>query len=293
MIPHFKLSQMKSISALGFALLFFSFHTTLSFGKSAIQQETFEQAVESAKTAMSNNKFKDAKKKLQQALKINKESAEVHLLMALVYRQENKRKEAIKHIYQSLKTLPDNWEAHYLMALLLYETNETAQAGAEIDKVIQLGIKTFNVYTLKGRLAILDRNYKVAIKNYEEALKLNPTNNAEVQTIRAQTEALKNYVSFQERKDKDLYTRPKVLNRPRPNYTIEARQKNVQGIVKLYALVDETGRIKSTFLLNSLGYGLDEEAILAVLQLQFQPATKDGIPVPFWVTLEVEFRLGR
>jgi hypothetical protein len=40
-----------------------------------------------------------------------------------------------------------------------------------------------------------------------------------------------------------------------------------------------------------LGYGLDEEAVKAVAQMQFQPAMKQGQPVPFWVTLELEFYL--
>jgi len=37
--------------------------------------------------------------------------------------------------------------------------------------------------------------------------------------------------------------------------------------------------------------GLDEEAIVAVKQMRFRPATRNGQPVDFWVTLEVELSL--
>jgi TonB family protein len=291
MIPHDRLSHMKNISALFIVLFCISVYSNHSAGATPIQKETLEQLISTADEAIKNNKYKDAKKKLQQALKINKESADAHLLMALVYRHDNNRKEAIKHIYQSLQTQPNSGQAHYLMAVLLYETTETAQAGVELDKAIQLGINVFNAYTLKARIELSDRNYKTAIENYEKALQLNSSDTQQVEYIRSQTEALKNYVAFQERKDKASYTRPKPLNRPRPNYSNDARNNGVQGIVRLSSLVDEAGNVKSALLYNRLGYGLDEEAIKAVAMMKFQPATKDGKPVPFWVLLEVQFNL--
>jgi TonB family protein len=291
MIPEKRYPSIKTISAFLLVLLLISLNANPSLSATAFQQETFEQLIQSAQTAMDNNKYKDAKKKLQQALKIRKDSANAHLLMALVYRHDDNRKEAIKHIYQALNIQADNGEAHYLMAVLLYETNETGQAGVELDKAIQLGIKAFNVYSLKGRLAIADRNYKVAIENFEKALQFNSPNKVQVETIRSQTEALKNYVAFTERKDKGSYTRPIPLNRPRPNYSEDARSNGIQGQVRLYALIDETGKVKSTFLLTALGYGLNEEAIQAVTKMKFQPATNNGVPVSFWVLLEVEFKL--
>jgi TonB family protein len=291
MISQKRYSFTKTISVFFLVLVLISLNVNQSLGANLFQQETVEQAIQSAQTAIDNNKYKDAKKKLQQALKIKPDSAHAHLLMALVYRQDNNRKEAIKHVYQALNIQMDNGDAHYLMAVLLYETNETGQAGTELDKAIQLGIKAFNVYALKGRLALADRNYKVALENFEKALQLNSTNKEQVEAIRSQTEALKSYVAFSERKDKGSFKRPMPVNRPRPNYSEDARRNGVQGIVKLYALIDETGKVQSTFLFNRLGYGLDEQAILAVTKMKFQPATNNGAAVAYWVPLEVEFKL--
>jgi TonB family protein len=42
---------------------------------------------------------------------------------------------------------------------------------------------------------------------------------------------------------------------------------------------------------RALGKGLDENALAAVQQWRFQPATKDGNPVAVFLTAEVSFRL--
>jgi protein TonB len=86
-------------------------------------------------------------------------------------------------------------------------------------------------------------------------------------------------------------TMPQPLNRPRPNYTEEARKNKVQGVVRARALVDASGAVKNVQVIGHLPDGLDEEAIRAVYQMRFRPAQKSGQSVAFWVTLEVEFNL--
>jgi TonB family protein len=89
----------------------------------------------------------------------------------------------------------------------------------------------------------------------------------------------------------DVDTRPIPLNRPRPNYTEDARKNKVQGMIRARALVGPDGSVKDVRLLSHLPDGLDEEAIQAVKQMRFRPATKSGQSVATWVTLEVEFNL--
>jgi protein TonB len=89
----------------------------------------------------------------------------------------------------------------------------------------------------------------------------------------------------------DVDTRPFPLNKPRPNYTEDARKNKVQGVLRARALIGPDGLVKDVSLVTHLPDGLDEQAILAVKQMRFRPATKNGQPVNFWVTLEVEFSL--
>jgi protein TonB len=56
-------------------------------------------------------------------------------------------------------------------------------------------------------------------------------------------------------------------------------------------LVDTDGNPQNFCVQKPGGYGMDEEAIKAAAKYRFQPATKDGKPVPVRTTLEVRFRL--
>jgi outer membrane biosynthesis protein TonB len=43
---------------------------------------------------------------------------------------------------------------------------------------------------------------------------------------------------------------------------------------------------------RGIGYGLDEQALKAVMKYRFKPAMKEGsVPVPVMITVEVNFRL--
>lgn len=90
---------------------------------------------------------------------------------------------------------------------------------------------------------------------------------------------------------KSVDSRPQPLNRPRPNYTEEARKNKIQGNVRVRALVGADGSVRQVRVISGLSDGLNEEAILAVKQMRFKPATKNGQPVAYWVPLDVEFNL--
>jgi protein TonB len=81
------------------------------------------------------------------------------------------------------------------------------------------------------------------------------------------------------------------LNQPRPNYTEEARQNKVQGLVRARILIGSDGLVKQVRIQRGLPYGLNEEAIRAAMQMRFRPAIKSGVAVAFWTTLDVEFNL--
>jgi TonB family protein len=85
--------------------------------------------------------------------------------------------------------------------------------------------------------------------------------------------------------------KPEPLNSPRPNYTEEARKNGIQGIVVVRVLVGSDGAVKRVYIERGLPDGLNEEAIRAAYQIRFKPAMKDGRPVVFWHSLQIEFHL--
>jgi protein TonB len=86
-------------------------------------------------------------------------------------------------------------------------------------------------------------------------------------------------------------SKPVPLNWPRPNYTEEARQHKIEGVVRARVLVGSDGSVQSVVVTAGLPYGLSEEAIRAIKQMRFRPAMKAGRAVTFWISFEVEFNL--
>jgi TonB family protein len=86
-------------------------------------------------------------------------------------------------------------------------------------------------------------------------------------------------------------SRPIPLNKPRPNYTEEARKNKITGVVIARLLVGADGSVKQVRIVRGLPDGLNEEAIRAAYQMRFKPAIKTGQPVAYWVPVEIEFNL--
>jgi protein TonB len=86
-------------------------------------------------------------------------------------------------------------------------------------------------------------------------------------------------------------SQPRVIYGPDPEFSEEARKAKYQGTCVLGVVVDPNGLPTNIRVITSLGMGLDEKAIEAVKTWRFEPAMKDGHPVPYAISLEVDFHL--
>jgi TonB family protein len=87
-------------------------------------------------------------------------------------------------------------------------------------------------------------------------------------------------------------TPPVPTYRPEPSYTLQARHDKIEGGVTLWIVVDAQGNVTDVREVSKpLGEGLDEKAIETVKTWKFKPATRNGVPVPVRVTVEITFRL--
>jgi len=84
---------------------------------------------------------------------------------------------------------------------------------------------------------------------------------------------------------------PKPVYTPDPEYSEEARKSKYQGVVVLWLVIGPDGHPHEIKVARPLGMGLDEKAIEAVRTWRFEPAKKDGQPVPVQMNVEVSFRL--
>jgi len=83
---------------------------------------------------------------------------------------------------------------------------------------------------------------------------------------------------------------PEAIRKVRPVYPEPARKADVEGVVKVRALLGQDGRVKDTRISKSIP-PLDRAAATAVRQWTFKPARAHGKPVAVWVEVPVSFTL--
>lgn len=83
---------------------------------------------------------------------------------------------------------------------------------------------------------------------------------------------------------------PEAASRVPPAYPETARQKGIEGVVLVRALVGRDGSVRRTVVTEHVA-GLDEAAEAAVRQWRFKPARFQGRAVATWVAVPVSFKL--
>lgn len=90
---------------------------------------------------------------------------------------------------------------------------------------------------------------------------------------------------------KDVTSKARLISKPEPQYTEDARKNQITGTVVLKVVFASNGSVTNIRTVSGLPYGLTERAIAAARQIKFVPATKDGHQVSMWMQLEYNFNL--
>jgi TonB family protein len=84
---------------------------------------------------------------------------------------------------------------------------------------------------------------------------------------------------------------PKLVEKVEPNYTEAAKDAKIEGTVVVMVVIEVDGKIHEAKIIHGIDEGLDANAVAAVRAWRFDPASKDGEPVPVAAKIEVNFRL--
>ena len=76
------------------------------------------------------------------------------------------------------------------------------------------------------------------------------------------------------------------------SYPEEAKKARVDGPVNLEVLIDRKGVVREVKVLSGPGFGLNESAIEALKQFEFQPARRGDEPVAVKIRYTYRFKLG-
>jgi TonB family protein len=84
---------------------------------------------------------------------------------------------------------------------------------------------------------------------------------------------------------------PRTITAPGPQYSKKAREQKFQGTTVAQLIVGADGHPRDIVIMRPQPYGLNKEAIKALKEWRFKPATMNGQPVAVQVNVEVDFRL--
>jgi TonB family protein len=82
-----------------------------------------------------------------------------------------------------------------------------------------------------------------------------------------------------------------LLTKFEPESNEFAQENGVAGMALYHTVVGADGKAAEIAVARPIGFGLDENAVAAIRKASFQPAVKDGKPVPVLLDLVVQFRI--
>ncbi len=89
----------------------------------------------------------------------------------------------------------------------------------------------------------------------------------------------------------EVTSRARVLSKPEPQYTEEARRQQITGTVILSVVFSRSGQVTNIRTVHPLCCGLTEKAIAAARSIRFVPAMRGGQVVSTYMQLEYNFNL--
>lgn len=278
-----------------------------------------------------NNDLKGARKAFETSLKSRPNFAPTYYNLAYIALVTNKTSEAIKQSRRALELDANMAEAHYVLGTALLREQQPKEALTEANATTKLNptfglaflLKSQTLINLYARLAADWSSFvrtnktappasgtqdaksssallKDAADSLEQYLKLTPAE-ALSEVWREQLETLRVYggsgKSIEDSTKQSAYiardvaVKARILSKPEPRYTPEARQGNIAGTVVLRAVFASDSKVKHILIISALPNGLTGEAVRAARAIKFIPAMKDGHPVSQFVQIEYNFNL--
>jgi TonB family protein len=90
-------------------------------------------------------------------------------------------------------------------------------------------------------------------------------------------------------KPSEVTVRARIISRPEPQFTDEARQQKVSGTVVLRGVFAASGKLEDISVVSGLPAGLTKASVDAARQIKFAPAVKDGRYVSQYIQIEYNF----
>lgn len=256
--------------------------------------------------------LKDASKAFEMAVKLRPNFAAAHTGLAYALMLRNKTDSAAREARAALELDSTIADAYYVLGVTRLRAGAREDALKNAEAAIKLQPNVAAAYLLKSQALVSflgdalvgeaedsadERKARnsAAAEALARYLELNP-NGEYKNTWTEQLESLRLLVNSRKPgaeqlvfSAKEVTTKVRVLSKPEPQYTNDARAIGVTGTVVLRCIFTADGAVKHFLIVRSLPSGLTEQSIAAARRIKFVPATKDGRPVSTYIQLEYHF----
>ncbi|MGI8734624.1 MAG: TonB family protein [Pyrinomonadaceae bacterium] len=255
---------------------------------------------------MRRNKFSEALIEAQTAIKLEPGIANAHYVVGVVRLNSGAHEDALKAAAEAIKLNPKLAAAYLLKSEALWgmfaspvNNSPCLRPGLRQSRSVPVTASSPTEEQLEERRK--KRKHDVAIltqsaESLETYLKLNPSDPSaekwreQLATVKVLGNVGKTGADAVKYGD-EVTTKARVLTKPEPQYTDEARRAGVRGWVVLRAIFAADGKVRNIILLRGLPSGLSWQAVEAARQVKFTPAMIDGKPVSMFVQMEYCFDL--
>lgn len=150
-----------------------------------IRPDLAEAYLELGQTYAGQRKWEDALRQYAMAQQYRPDDPRIYLRRADVQAAQNQREEAIQSLREAVRIRPSYWEAHYLLGVELAMDNKFTEADAQFRDVIRLNPDHVMAhFNLAVALAKQSR-FADAIREFEETLRRDPENRQAKQYLQA------------------------------------------------------------------------------------------------------------
>jgi TonB family protein len=252
-----------------------------------------------AYTLMAADRNDEAERQASRAIELNSADAQAHYVLGVVQLRSWRNTEAQREAETAIAQRPNFAPAYLLKSqvLLAIEGDESSKAS----KILR--VPGNNSPTAEEREEREQRSRKTAelfaaaADALQTYLKL-AESDRETSIWKEQLETLRVFAGSRGQSGApevlgswEVTNKVRILTKPEPGYTEEARMSGLEGMVILRAVFSSNGTVEHILVLRSLPGGLTGQAIQAARKIRFTPATKDGKPVSMILELQYNFSL--
>ncbi|HKX26419.1 MAG TPA: TonB family protein [Blastocatellia bacterium] len=220
------------------------------------------------------------------------ETARVQKLLGKAYYEMNQLKLAGRRLDQAIaRSKRPDYELHYFLGLVKLRQGDAAAAVREEKRAAELNPgfapaqkALSDSYLMEGEYAEAEKSLTRYLAQIDDEMETSVLEER-LQGIRVLAQAKP------ESSVRKPITKPKIKRMSVPIYTEQARRYRVEGAVRVEALFATDGTIPHAFVVQGLGFGLDEAALRVAREIEFEPGEVDGQPTPMWIGVSIVFSI--